>query len=279
MKVLITGTSGMLGAAVLRELKRFNLFYDIVDTGSSSERDLTDLQLTKDFVRREKPDVVVHLAAVTSLRKCKEKPDKAKALHAEVTRVLSKSCGRIIYVSTDSVFDGCSCIPYGETSNTNPLNAYASTKLLGEVAARCNNDNSLVIRTNIFGSKPGMLADWALQSNKDDKKIDGYVNVKFNPVYVGDLAVAIRKLIDHDMTGVVNVAGDKCLSKYEFLKLLYNQFNMDTEMIKPKTYTDTDDIKRPKYTCLRTDTFENEFGHSFSLTSGLNKLFEEYKEN
>ena len=124
-----------------------------------------------------------------------------------------------------------------------------------------------------------MLADWALQSNKDNKKINGYVNIKFNPLYVGDLAVAIRKLIDHNMTGTINIAGDMCLSKYEFLKLLYKQFSMDAEMIRPITYNDTnEDIKRPKYTCLQTGIFEDEFGHSFSLSGGLSKLFDEYEE-
>ena len=279
MKVLVTGTSGMLGTAVLKELNKFNLFYNVVSPGPSSETDLTNTEATERLVSEHNPDIVIHLAALTSLKKCEEKPEQAWALHAESTKVLSRSCSRIIYVSTDSVFDGYSCIPYGELSNTNPLNTYAKSKLLGEVCARNNNDNSLVIRTNIFGSKPGMLADWALQSNRDNKKINGYVNVKFNPVYVGDLAIAIRKLIDHDMTGVVNIAGDKCLSKYEFLKLLYNQFNMDTEMIKPMTYTNADqEIKRPKYTCLQTTAYEDEFGHSFSLSSGLSKLFEEYKE-
>jgi|TARA_R110000824_G_scaffold50661_7_gene141324 dTDP-4-dehydrorhamnose reductase len=279
MKVLITGTSGMLGSAVLKEVKRFNLFYDVIEAGPSSERDLTNIQLTKDFVEAEKPDVIIHLAAITSLKKCKDNPDKAKTLHTDVTKILSKSCRRIIYISTDSVFDGCSDVPYSEISDTNPLNTYANTKLAGEAAARCNNDNSLVIRTNIFGRKPGMLADWALQSNKDNKEINGYVNTMFNPLYVGDLAMAIRKLIDHNMTGTINIAGNMCLSKYEFLKLLYKQFSMDAEMIRPITYDDTnEDIKRPKYTCLQTGIFEDEFGHSFSLSGGLSKLFDEYEE-
>ena len=124
-----------------------------------------------------------------------------------------------------------------------------------------------------------MLADWALQSNKDNKEINGYVNTMFNPLYVGDLAMAIRKLIDHNMTGTINIAGNMCLSKYEFLKLLYKQFSMDAEMIRPITYDDTnEDIKRPKYTCLQTGIFEDEFGHSFSLSGGLSKLFDEYEE-
>ena len=86
------------------------------------------------------------------------------------------------------------------------LNAYARTKLLGEAIAK-NNNKTPIIRTNIFGSKPGMLADWALQSNKDNKEINGFVNVKFNPVYVGHLAAAIRGMINHNVTGVVNFAG------------------------------------------------------------------------
>ena len=280
MRVLVTGTSGMLGSVVVRDLKKFNLFYETIESGSSSVLDLTDLELAERFVRDQNPDVVIHLAAVTSLKKCEEDPSKAKILHADLTKILAQSCNRMIYVSTDSVFDGLSCVPYGEDSNTNPLNAYARTKLLGEAIAKNNNKNSLIIRTNIFGSKPGMLADWALQSNKDNKEINGFVNVKFNPVYVGHLAAAIRGMINHNVTGVVNFAGDTCLSKYEFLKILYNRFNMDTDMIKPKTYTESKiDIKRPRYTCLQTDYVSKELGYSFCLNDGLDKLFEEYKEN
>ena len=278
MKVLVTGTTGMLGSAVVRDLKRFNLFYDVIESGPSSDRDLTDLDTARDFVNTEKPDVIIHLAAVTSLNECKKNPDKANTLHADLTKVLASSCKRMIYVSTDSVFDGVASTPYGETSDANPVNVYAKSKLIGEAAAINNNKNSVIIRTNIFGCKPGMLADWAIQSYKDNEKIDGYVNVKFNPVYVGDLAIAIRKAIDHDITGVINVAGDTCLSKYHFLKLLYKRFIMDTEMIKPKTYVDHgQELQRPKYTCLQTGLFEKEFDHIFSLDQGLDKLFEEYK--
>ena len=280
MKVLVTGTSGMLGTAVVKDLNKFNLFYETIESGPSSVRNLADLELAKEFVAEQNPDVVIHLAAMTSLKKCEEDPQGAKTLHADLTKILAQSCDRMIYVSTDSIFDGMSCIPYSEDSNTNPLNTYARTKLLGEAVAKNNNKNCLVVRTNIFGSKPGMLADWALQSNKDNKEIDGFVNVSFNPVYVGDLAIAIRGMINHSVTGVVNFAGDTCLSKYHFLKMLYDRFNMDTEMIKPKTYSDSSQgIKRPRYTCLQTDFAKKELGYSFCLNSGLDKLFDEYKEN
>jgi len=280
MKILVTGTSGMLGSAVTKELKRFDLFYELIETGPSSERDLTDLKLTEDFVKHHDPDVVVHLAALTSLKKCKEKPDLAKSLHIDTTRILSKNCRRMIYVSTDSVFDGYSCVPYSEGSSANPLNTYAKTKLAGEAAAESNNKNFLVVRTNIFGSKPGMLADWALESHKNMQQINGYVNVKFNPVYAGDLATAIRLLIDSEQTGIINIASDFCLSKYEFLTLLYGQFNIDPLVINPETCgSSMDDIKRPKYTCLKTGRFEKEFGYVCSLTDGLKKLHQEYTEN
>ena len=105
MKVLVTGTSGMLGSVVVRDLKKFNLFYETIESGPSSVLDLTDLELAERFVRDQNPDVVIHLAAMTSLKKCEEDPDKAKILHADLTKILAQSCNRRIYVSTDSVFD------------------------------------------------------------------------------------------------------------------------------------------------------------------------------
>jgi dTDP-4-dehydrorhamnose reductase len=151
MRILITGANGQLG-------------FDLQCTLASHELVLMDLpafDLTKpsgeEQVARAQPDVVIHAAAYTDVDGAEHQPDLAMAVNAQGTEWVARGAARVrarlIYISTDYVFDGLKRTPYLESDLTNPLNLYGKSKLEGERRALADCPNALVVRTSwLYGS-------------------------------------------------------------------------------------------------------------------------------
>ncbi|MEJ0034117.1 MAG: SDR family oxidoreductase [Bacteroidota bacterium] len=268
-KILITGTTGMLGAEVVHALirhpdlevygigrRRSSLLPDarqfIADLANPQSIQLPDLA----------PDFIVHTAALTDLGLCERDPNLAERVHVESSKLLAgmvENDGCFIYVSTDSIFEGDNG-NYTEQSAPNPLNVYAATKLRGERAVQEVAHKSIVVRTNIYGihhpfSKS--LAEWAYTEWIAGRKINGFTDVFFNPVFTGQLAEIIRWLIDENIpVPVLNVGSNECISKYEFLRLLAEEIGVDPALLEPRLSSDFPSaLKRPNNTCLDIKLF------------------------
>ena len=143
MKIAVTGASGMLGTALIY---KFGDQYQVYATSRSQGLikknvywhcfDLTDLERLDSWLLKTKPDVVIHCAAMVNVDECEIKEDLAYQLHVKTTEIianfLNNHDGQLIYISSDSVFDGYKKNKYSEEDLTNPLNVYSKTKLLGE---------------------------------------------------------------------------------------------------------------------------------------------------
>ena len=160
-RVGITGAAGMLGGALIDVLHgRHHVFATGRQTGYAPPGviwelfDLLDERRIAQWVERSRLEVVVHTAAVVNVDLCERDPIMAERLHVGSTGVLASAVaargGRMIYVSTDSLFDGRQDQPYVESDTPRPLNTYARTKLAGESAA-LQAPGTAVLRTNIFG--------------------------------------------------------------------------------------------------------------------------------
>ena len=143
MRIGLTGANGMLGAALAKNLSIIHkLFETSRNQGVGGQNiewdcfDLTDTKLLLKWLNKVKPDIVIHCAAIVNIDACEEYVDAAIAIHVEATKVmveyLNANNGRLIYISTDSVFDGEKDGAYDESDLVNPLNVYAETKLMGE---------------------------------------------------------------------------------------------------------------------------------------------------
>jgi dTDP-4-dehydrorhamnose reductase len=214
---------------------------------------LTDLDWLSEMLERSQPDIIINTAAIVSLDKCEKNPLEAQLLHVDAARLMSKYSNRIVHISTDSVFNGHKG-DYTESDDPDPLNEYSKSKLLGEYAIAEANANHIIIRTNIFGfNRPlrNSLAEWAIRNLSSDTEIEGYTNVLFNAIYIGDLAKIVVKLIDMNLRGVINMASKNTISKYQFLKLVAEIFNYDKALIHKKYYENKiHDIRRPLNTSL-----------------------------
>lgn len=288
-KVLITGHTGMLGQNIVNtfskagQLKIFGAARTKLNISGITEfsLDLRDERAVRELTDEVKPDTIVHTAALTNLVYCEENKLEAQQMHVNLTKVLAASGARLVYISTDSVFDGTQALNT-EASPTYPLNYYAQSKLQGEWAASCGNKNTLVLRTNIYGFKKpagSSLAEWALSSLKEGKTISGYDDVFFNPLYVGQLSLIIRDCMHLNVTGTLHVGTHENISKFEFVTMLANEFGFGEAAIKRAFAPADGSLRRPKNTTLSIQRMKSILNQAPSLHAGLKMFKSDYVQH
>ena len=203
MTILITGSTGALGS----ELEM--IFPDSISP-THKEFDICDLSAVKDFFNKHKIDIVIHAAALTTVRGCEENKSLAMQVNVEGTRNLvsefknSNPDGKFVYISTACVFDGHSEM-YDENSIPYPENFYSLTKLLGECDVK-SFSNSLIIRTNFVARKK-----WPYPKAFTDR---------FGTYLFSDqVANGIYKVIQNNLDGIIHIVGDEKISMYDLAKL------------------------------------------------------------
>lgn len=262
-KIILTGSSGMLGKDIVKIFNNnnnFNLFcLDVNKPKQTGDLnfiifDLRNLSELDKLISKINPDIIIHVAAIVDIKKCEDNFKKALNVHASATRIMSQNKCKIIYISTDSIFNGISG-NYSENSQPDPLNNYSISKFLGECAVRANSNNYIIIRTNIFGYNIPLnnsLAEWSIKMIENENNINGYSDVIFNPIYTKQLAKKISKLIKTDYKGVLNIGSKQKISKYDFIKYIATQMNKPNIINKVKSNYENSEILRPKNTTLNT---------------------------
>ncbi len=203
MEILITGSSGVLGS----ELKRK---FSNALTPNHNELDITNKEMVIDFFKKNKINVVIHTAAITSVRKCEDEKELTWKTNVDGTKnlvdalVQTNPNGKFIYLSTACVFDG-NIGMYKESSIPYPENFYALTKLLGEQEVK-RSLNHLIIRTNFTAKKkctyPTAVSD----------RFGTYL-------FAEDVAGGIKDVLNSDMKGIIHIVGDKRISMLELAKI------------------------------------------------------------
>ncbi len=238
----------MLGAALVRKARSRGI--DVVALGGSSvlrepgvrslRSDLTDTTALISIVSEVRPRWVLHCAAATDVDRCEEHPDEAMRVNADgsanVARAAKAASAGLVYISTDSVFDGRRG-GYTEEDTTGPVNEYSRSKLAGEEAVRAAGlDRWIVARTTIYGWSPHgrpSVAEWFLSRIEASQPTNGFADVVFSPILVQDLSDALLDLIDLDVSGIFHVAGREACTKYEFGRRVAAEFGLDPRFIRP----------------------------------------------
>ena len=285
--MLITGASGLLGSNFLLHTQKrdmvavYNQHPVFFQNARCIKADLTKKENVHDIFNAFNPSCIIHLAANTSLEYCELHPKSAEILHVDTTRSLAEIArGKnilMVYVSTDSVFDGARG-NYTEEDVPNPQNQYAITKLKGEETVRHTCEKHLILRTNIFGwschNKDG-LAEWILGELEDGHKIKGFMDVIFNPLLVNSVSEIISELVEKKVTGIYHLGSHSAISKYDFALLLAKSFNLNPSLIRPASIDSMAfSVKRPKNTTLCTGKIEK---HLRLPLPDINKSIEYFK--
>lgn len=222
MRILLVGASGFLGSYVIIACAKAGIEVYKAERNVRG-LDITDLDSISKFVNKIDPDCVVNCAAMTNVDECEGDYRRAKAVNAEGAGNLAKACkcrgSRLVHLSTDSVFDGKEGM-YDEDSIPNPINAYAKTKLQGEVLVASLAKDYAVVRTNFYGLNPNgrHLLNWVIDSLQQKRRIVGFDDSLFNPLWAQDLALLLVELADSPYCGIIHCTGDEIYTKYAFIK-------------------------------------------------------------
>lgn len=293
MKILVTGASSSPGYKTVLELSARG--YDVlaiynqhdfpdVDRVRKIRLDLTQFDKVVEFLHQEKPDLIVHMAALGDVDKCEEDRALAWLVNVEVTRVLARQARKLsipfLYLSTDYVFDGERGM-YREDEPPCPVNYYGLTKLIAEEVVRSMLDKFLIVRTSaIYGLGPGRpnFGKVLIEKLSKGESVRALVDQYLSPTLNTMLAKAIAELLEKNVWNeIFHIAGER-VSRYEFAIKLAEKFGFDKSKIEPIYMKDIAwKAKRPRDSSLDTTKARKLISVEFySLEKSLDLLYEEY---
>ena len=216
MRVLLIGATGLLGK-VMSELWQGDEFTGV----GSRDADIGDQRQVDDLLGRQRPDWTVLAAAYTDVDGCEKDPELAHRVNAvgalNVARTAQKVGSKLLFVSTDYVFDGSKTSPYEPEDPISPLNVYGRTKAEGEEGIRRILPDSCIARTSwLFGANGRCFPNTILQLAQTRKKLSVVGDQRGSPTFNRDLADAIVKLVRAGAQGTVHVTNSGVCSWYEF---------------------------------------------------------------
>ena len=243
MKVLVTGAAGLLGGKLANVLSRE---YEVVPTHrtqalhpDSMRMDVTDRDGVFRTLCEVRPDVVVHAAAETNVDKCETDRESAWKVNAAGTRNVAEACAKIgaklIYISTDYVFDGKKGL-YTEDDEVNPINYYGLTKLKGEQFVRDLCEDYVITRTSVlygWHSRKLNFATWVVDSLRNGRKISVVEDHHNSPTLADNLAEMILNIVKRGASGVYHTAGAEKIARYEFALKIAEALGLDRALITP----------------------------------------------
>ncbi len=229
MKVLVTGSAGLLGHEVW---KLFERKHELVALGRTQaawvgperfrECDLTNAAHTYALVTKENPEVIVHCAAYNNVDAAESHPEEVFRGNALATRNLALACQRfdatLINISTDYVFDGTDALPsgYREFDPCKPVNRYAESKRWGEIYIEQLLSKFFIVRTSwLFGPSRPTWVDQIAEAAREDKLVNAATDMVSAPTYTPDLAEALLRLAESRHYGIYHITNAGFSSRVE----------------------------------------------------------------
>lgn len=293
MRILVTGASGLLGLnlglqmASTHEITGVDrsklgavpfrlLNADLLETGACSR-----------IIDAVRPEAVIHTAANALLDACETDPAGARRLNTDLPGKLAEICItrgiRLIHISTDAVFDGTKDGIYTESDAPNPLSVYAQTKLDGEKAVLSANPDAVVARVNFFGwslSGSRSLVEFFFNNLNAGRQCNGFNDVWFCPMFVGDLAETLVRMLDRGLSGLYHVVGSESQTKYDFGVQVAHQFGFDHQLVIPESVEESGLTARRSHNLrLSVHKLSTDLGIEIpGVSTGLQKFFTQYQQ-
>ncbi len=231
MKILVTGVKGQLGYDCVRELKERG--YTNVLGIDKDELDITDEAKVLGFIREYRPDVVMHNAAWTAVDKAEQMPELVYAVNALGPKYIAEACkevdAKMVYISTDYVFDGKGEEPFEVDSPKAGLSTYGKTKGRGEDFVTSILSKCFIVRISwVFGINGNNFVKTMLKLADEGKKELNVVSDQIGSVtYTHDLSKLLCDMIETDRYGIYHATNEGFLSWSEFAKAIFELSGKD----------------------------------------------------
>lgn len=286
MKVLITGSNGLLGQYLVQRLSALPE-YEVTATGRGANRlrlqagykyesvNLADEAAVKGLIERSQPDVIIHAGAMTQADDCERNKDACWMINVTATRYLlqgaEKTGAFFLFLSTDFVFDGLAG-PYREDDPVNPVNYYGASKAAAERIVKQSKAAWAIARTVlVYGvaddPRRSNIITW-VKSNLEQKKKLKVVNDQWRtPTLAQDLAEGCKLIIDKRAEGVFHLSGKDMLTPYDMAVQVAGYLDLETKLLEKVDGSGfKQPAKRPARTGFVIEKAEKELGftpHSF----------------
>jgi dTDP-4-dehydrorhamnose reductase len=263
MRILIIGSSGMLGQELVREFRENN--YEVL-AWDKSELDITDEEIVLDKIKNVKPEIVINAAAYNAVDKIEESEEDKKIankINGYAVGYLARAANDInaifVHYSTDYVFGGRKVGGYKEDDKPNPESEYAKSKLLGEEELLKNNSqNFYLVRTSRLFGKPASSAgakksfvDTMLQLAETKNSLEIIDEELGSPTYVYDLAKRTREIIEEKKPyGIYHVTNSGACTWYGWAKKIFEVSEKNISLIPVPATKFPRPAKRPPYSVL-----------------------------
>ena len=254
MKILITGGKGQLG----RDLEKILLNtgkYELTCLGHDA-LDITKPGNVQQVVLTNRPEVIIHAAANTNVDSCELDKDSAYLVNAlgsrNVAVAAAKTGAKLVYISTDYVFNGKAERPYIEFDMTDPINIYGKSKLAGEQYVAGLSNKYFIVRTSwLYGRHGKNFVKTMLSLAKEKKEVSVVNDQVGSPTYTKDLAHFIAELIQTELYGIYHATNGGECSWFDFARAIFKIANLSQIKVKPATTLELNrPAPRPAYSVL-----------------------------
>ena len=261
MKVLVTGANGQLGYDVIKELQKQNIE---CFGATRKDFDIIDFKATENFIIKYMPDVVIHCAAYTAVDKAEDEPDLCYKVNTSATESIAEICKKInakmLYISTDYVFDGAKEGIYEVEDKPNPINIYGKTKLLGEEAVQKTLDRYFIVRISwVFGEHGNNFVKTMLRLGAERKELNVVADQYGSPTYTADLAPLLVEMIKTEKYGIYHATNEGVCNWAEFAEKIFEVAKMDVKVNRITTSEYPTKAKRPLNSRLSKEKIQKNF--------------------
>lgn len=238
MRVLVTGVKGQLGYDVVKECEKRGIEAVGVDI---EEMDITDPASVDSVITDAKVDAVIHCAAWTAVDAAEDNVEKCRLVNANGTENIARVCKKLdlkmIYISTDYVFDGEGTRPWEPEDERHPLNVYGQTKYEGELAVQNNLEKYFIVRIAwVFGVNGKNFIKTMINLSKDHDALTVVNDQTGSPTYTPDLARLLVDMILTDKYGIYHATNEGLCTWYELTCEIMRQIGKaDSVKVSPVT--------------------------------------------
>ncbi|MFY8108279.1 MAG: SDR family oxidoreductase [Bacteroidia bacterium] len=298
MKVLITGSNGLLGQKLV-DLYKTNSSVELIATARGADRypdktgytyaslDITQKNEVDSVLDLYQPDVVINTAAMTNVDACESEREACDALNIHAVDFLVNACNRIkahfVHVSTDFIFDGTHG-PLTEDEKPSPISYYGLSKVKAEEIVQAKSNSWAIARTVlVYGIVSDMsrsnIVLWAKGALESGKSINVVADQFRTPTLAEDLAQGCSLIAAQKASGIYNISGKNFMSVYDLVVQVADFWNLDKSLLHLSSSEGIKQpAKRPPITGFRLDKAMNVLGYNpKSFQEGLKLLDEQLK--